>query len=201
MKYLYLLILFTIGMNLSARSQLLIERRNIAEVRKYEAENGSENQGFKKMQVGADFFHGAQEKVEYFPLTFKRINDTFKPKCVVEYYYSDKDSIINAIVYDWNIMNEVTNLKTDGYKFDQQTDRKDEYIQQYNSIRDQLIKLFGEPSRTKKIKEDGHLVAGETDWYLKNMDLRLTMLFSSQLQVAGPFKLGSFRVRLVTDWK
>jgi hypothetical protein len=201
MKYISFLILFTISINLSSNAQVLLERKNIEEVRKLETEQHSENKGFKKIQVSSDFFHGAQEKVDYYPLTFKRVIDPFKPVCEIEYYYSSKDSVVNAVVYDWNIMNEVTNLKTDGYKFEQQVTRKEEYIQQYNMLRDQVIKLLGEPSKTEKINEEGHVVTGETDWNLADKDIRLTLAFSTQLKVMSPYKLGTFKIRLITDWK
>jgi hypothetical protein len=67
MKYLHLLTLFTIGLNFNSSAQFLLERKNIAEVRTYEADQHSENKGLKKMRVSSDFFHGAQEKTDYFP--------------------------------------------------------------------------------------------------------------------------------------
>ena len=42
------------------------------------------------MQVGHNFFHNTQEQVEYYPLIFKRTEDTFKPQCEAEYFYSSK---------------------------------------------------------------------------------------------------------------
>jgi len=201
MKYLFLPFLFLIGIHFTSNAQFILERENIAQVIKYETELHSKNEGFKKMQVSSDFFHGAQEKLDYYPLTFKRTDDTFKPECVIEYYYSSKDSIVNAIVYDWNIMNEVSNLKTDGYKLEQQLGRKDEYIAQYNAVRAQMIKQLGEPSKTEDILEDKHGFFGKTEWNLADKDVTLTVSFTPRLQNAGQFKFGTFRVRLKTDWK
>lgn len=201
MKYLHYTAFLINIISFNSHAQFLLQRKNIAEVRKYEAEQNSENRGFNKIRVSSDFFHNAQADVDYYPLTFKRTNDTFKPGCVVEYYYLQKDSLINAIVYDWNIMNEIHNLKVDGYKFDEQISRKDDYIQQYNTIRDQIIKLLGEPSNTENIKEDTHLISARTEWNLPDKDIKLTLLFTPVLQTAGSFKFGTFKVRLVTDWK
>jgi hypothetical protein len=201
MKYLYLFFLFFLVVSSKSQAQFLLERKNIAEVIKYEAEQHSENKGFKKMKVSNDFFHGALENVDYYPLVIKWSNDTFHPQCEVEYYYSSKDSVINAIVYDWNIMNEVSNLKTDGYKLEQQIGRKDEYIQQYNTVRDQMIKLLGQPSKTQEVKEESRGFFGKTEWNLPDKDVTLTVSFTPQLQSVGQFKFGTFRVRLKTDWK
>lgn len=201
MKYLCLFPLLIIGINFSSKAQYLMERKKLTDVIKFEADQNSENLGFRKMKVSRDFFHGADDKVDYYPLTFKRIKDTFKPQCKVEYYYSTKDSVINAIVYDWNIMDEITNLNVDGKKFEQQVPRKDEYIKQYNAIKAEIIKLLGDPTKSPEISQNTALISGKTDWSLKDKDVTLTLIFTPQLQTVGTFKVGSYRIRLETDWK
>lgn len=198
MKHILVLILCLYG--LGVKAQLLFDRVNLAEVRKFEAQQGSHSLGFAKQQVGADFFYGAKENVDYYPLVFDRTNDKFDPKCNVEYYYSTKDSVVNAIVYDWNIMNVVKNLKKDGDKIEKQLGRKAEYLSQYNDIRSQLIAKYGEPSSTENIDENSDPLFVKTEWHLPNQDLILTFMFSTKLKAIGPFKIGSFRVRLVADW-
>jgi len=201
MKYICLISLLIIGISFKSNAQFLLERKNIDEIRKFESGQHSENTGFKKMQVGHDFFHNTQEKVDYYPLIFKRIEDSFKPQCEAEYFYSSKDSIVNGIIYEWNIANEISNIKTDGHKFEEQLTRKDDYLQQYNTIRDLLIKLLGNPSQTEEIAETRQGYFGETEWNLHDKDVTLYFSFTPKLQIAGPYKFGTFRVRLKEDWK
>jgi len=201
MRFFLLFIISIIGMSYNSYAQFLLKRVSIANARKYEADQNSYNAGFKKMKVSSDFFYGAQANKDYYPLTFKRGKDSFTPKCVAEYYYSIKDSVVNAIVYDWNIMNEVTNLKTDEYKLEQQVSRKDDYIKQYNSVRSQLITLLGQPSKTGEITESTDDFNGETQWDFDDKEVILNTVFTSKLKAVGPFKFGSFRVRLKVDWK
>ena len=128
MKKLFILMFCIAGLWFNASAQLLFDRVNLAEVRKFESTQGSQSKGFVSQKVGAGLFHGAQDNVEYQPLVFVRTNDHFDPKCEIEYYYSPKDSVINAILYDWNIMSQVKNIKTDGARLEQQVGRKEAYL-------------------------------------------------------------------------
>ncbi|HEX8545427.1 MAG TPA: hypothetical protein VF691_00620 [Cytophagaceae bacterium] len=190
-----------LGLSLfNSNDKYLTIRKTISEVRVLEEGLKSELLGFKKMGVSEDFFDGAQKDKDYYPLKFKRNNDTFYPNLNVEYFYTESDSTVNAVVYDWDIMNHVNNLKTDVNKIEEQVSRKKEYEIKYNSVQTELIELLGEPIVNKKEKsQQGYFY--HSSWEKGDMLTELRMSFTPKLQQAGPFKFGTFRIRLKTFWK
>lgn len=188
--------------SISIQAQFLFEKMDLTKVRIFEDSLKSECNGLLKMNVGAGFFKGAKEKVDYYPLTFSRSNETFFPNCKVEYYYSEKDSVIHTIVSDWDIMRYVTNLNKDQKLIDDQVGRKDDYFNKYEQIKNKVIKLIGSPSKQTDIYTTSTGYYGETIWKTTKQITTLSISFTSTLQVIGnKWRVGTFRIRLMTELK
>jgi hypothetical protein len=194
-----ILILALVVISISSRGQFMFDKVHISKVRTFEDSLKSESKGFVETNVSSDFFKGAKAKEKYYPLVFKRNDDSFFPNCNVEYYYNKKDSIIHMILMDWNIMNYITNLKTQGDTMVAQVSRKNEYVQKYNQLKTELIKLLGAPTKVEKISEENNLCYGEAIWNLGDKNVNLSLSFTPELQEVGEFKFGTFRIRLKCD--
>lgn len=198
------LLLLGLFISLSCFSQIdfLTEKRNIQQVKELERNINSMFIGFDTIQVAQDYFPGAVENKSYFPLKFKRTNDTFFPELFVEYFYDEgsKDSTIVCTSYDWDIMSYVKNLNVDGHYFDTQIKREKEYLQKYKEIKSSVINKLGRPDNIDESKgDDGYFY--KLEWFGDNTDVVLLFSFSKKLKSLGKFKLGSYRIRLKVDYK
>ncbi|HPM30938.1 MAG TPA: hypothetical protein PLJ60_11450 [Chryseolinea sp.] len=183
-----------------SQQDFLFESRSLDELRAYEKSINSEYLGFVKTQVATDYFPTAKEKYDYYPLCFKRTNDDFFPQLGIEYFYDENDSILLATSYDWNIMNYVKNLKTDGDKFEVEKKRKKQYLKKYNDIKQGLIKKYGEPKTVEETKSgDGYFY--RLRWENESNKILVLLKFSTKLKVLpGNMKFGSYDIRVKIDY-
>lgn len=179
----------------------LYNKKNLDELRQYEKSINSEYIGFEKTQVAKDYFPTAKEKHDYYPLCYFRTNDNFYPKLKVIYYYDENDSSLLATSYDWNIMSYVKNLKTDGDKFEVEKKRKKEYFEKYNSIKQQLIIKYGEPTSIEENKtSDGYFY--RLRWENDSNEILVLFKFSKKLKyLPGNMKFGSYNIRVKINYK
>jgi len=200
----FFLTVTAVAISISSFSQtnFLTEKVNIEQVREFESKLNSVFVGFDTTKVAKDYFRGAVEGREYYPIKFKRTNDTFFPELFVEYYYDEKssDSIIICASYDWNIMHYVKNLNDDGHHFDKEIKREKEYLQKYKDIKADLIKKFGKPHRVEETKEsDGYFY--RLKWEGKDLDILVLLKFSTKHKAVGKWKVGSYSIRVMFDYK
>jgi hypothetical protein len=195
-------ILFLVSICNSGFSQhdFLFEKKSLDELRVYEKSINSEYLGFVKTQVAKDYFPTAKENHDYYPLCFKRTNDDFFPQLRIEYFYDENDSTLLATSYDWNIMDYVKNLKTDGDKFEVEKKRKKEYLKKYNDIKKELINKYGEPSTVEETKSgEGYFY--RLRWKNEANEILVLLKFSTKLKVLpGNMKFGSFDIRVKIDY-
>jgi hypothetical protein len=145
------------------------------------------------------FSEGLLKKTDYYPLTFRWLSDDFNPNCLVEYYYFGKDSIAKVIVYNWDIMNDVNNLKTGKSKILEQQNRKKEYLKKYNLIYNIVVEKFGKPTKEEKVKESNDGFFGNATWDTNGKIIELFFSFTPKVKELGEFAFGTFRVRLIID--
>ncbi len=179
----------------------LFVRKRLFEVRNYEDSIKSKPLGFLKTNVAKGYFPKAKEKKDYFPLTFIRTNDSFYPELYVEYFYNERDSILLSTSYDWNIMNYVKNLKTDGDKFDLEITREKDYLAKYSNIKSGLIKDWGQPSSLEENEsKEGYFY--KLTWDNDKINILVLLKFSKELrQLPENMKFGSYNIRVKIDYK
>ncbi|MDX2361835.1 MAG: hypothetical protein QNK23_13580 [Crocinitomicaceae bacterium] len=199
-KILTLLLFNSILITGFSQYDFLFERKSLSELRTYEDSIKSENIGFVKSNVATDYFPTAKEGVDYYPLSYHRTNDNFYPDLHVQYYYTESDSILLSTVYDWNIMDYVKNLKTEGSKLEKETKRSKEYLAKYESIKSDLIKKYGKPTSTEEEKNsEGYFY--RLKWENESIDILVLLKFSKKLKSFGEMKFGSFNIRVKVDYK
>ncbi len=195
-----ILILFFIYNIGFSQHDFLFERKTLDDLRTYENSINSEYLGFLKTQVTKDYFPTAKDKHDYYPLCFKRTNDDFFPQLKIEYYYDEKDSTLLATSYDWNIMDYVKNLKTDGDKFEIEIKRKKEYLKKYSDIKQELINKCGKPTTIEETDSgDGYFY--RLRWENESNEILVLLKFSTKLKtLPGNMKIGSYAIRVKIDY-
>jgi hypothetical protein len=184
-----------------AQHNFLYERRTIKAIRVLEDSLSSKYEGLVKTNVAKDYFPTALENHDYYPLSYIRTNDSFFPELHVKYFYNEADSMLLSSSYDWDIMDYVKNLKTDGDKFEKEKLRKKEYLDKYNSIKAELIKKYGVPTVIEETKNsEGYFY--KLQWNTQTTNVLLLLKFSTQLIVLpGNMKVGSYNIRVKIDYK
>lgn len=177
----------------------LLKKMSISEVRAFENKLNSTCLGFKKSQVGEGFFKNVKEITEYQVIVYKRSNDDFNPVGKVEYYYNPTDSMIFGIVQDWDIMQEI-NLLKDTKIIEQQTKREKEYIDKYDLVKKEITEVLGSASQEIHPNADSDGTYGESKWIKNDKEIKLSVSFTPKLQESGPYKFGTFRIRLKTEF-
>ncbi len=202
MKTLFLL-LSLLAYSLTSYSQydFLYEPIDLNSLKEYEDSINSKKLGFVKTQVAKDYFPTARGEHDYYPLSYIRINDSFYPELHIQYFYSENDSSLLATSYDWNIMDYVDNLKTDGDKFEKEKKRKKEYLAKYKEIKSDIIDKYGEPSSVEE-NRDGSGYFYRLSWNNEKNDILVLLKFSKKLkQLPGNMKIGSYNIRVKIDYK
>ena len=179
----------------------LFERKSLKEIRILENAFSSKYLGFIETHVSDNYFPSAKANKDYYPLTYIRTNDSFFPSLHVEYFYNDSDSTLLATSYDWNIMDYIKNFKTDGDKLEKEKKRKKEYLEKYNSIKNELITKFGPPILTEEKKDrEGYFY--KLRWENETQDILLLLKFSTKLKkLPEKIRAGSYNIRVKVDYK
>ena len=201
-KLIFTLTAMVISISSFSQTDFLTEKVNIKQVREFENNLNSVFIGFDTTKVEEDYFRGAVEDKEYYPIKFKRTNDEFFPELFITYYYDEKtsDSTIICASYDWNIMNYVKNLNDDGHYFDTEIKREKEYLQKYKEIKADLIKKLGKPNKSDESKEsNGYFY--RLKWESKDLDVLVIFQFSTKHKAVGKWKVGSYSIRVKFDYK
>lgn len=176
-------------------------KKDLDYLKKYEDSLGSKKLGFVKTEVAKDYFPTAKEKTDYFPLSYIRTTDKFYPELYIKYYYSEIDSSLLSSSYDWNIMNYVKNIKTDGKKFEKEKERKREYLAKYNSIKNEIIAKYGEPSSVEEDKNSSGYFY-RIKWDNTENEILMLFKFSTKLKyLPGNIIIGSYNIRVKIDYK
>ncbi len=200
-KIILLTCLLAVSTAAYSQYDFLLEKKSLNEIRLYEDSLKSIKLGYVKTNVGANYFPTAKEKHDYYPLSFKRTNDGFYPELHVEYYYSESDSSLLATSYDWNIMDYVSNFKTDGDKFEKEKLRKKEYLAKYDEIYKYLVSELGQPQSAAKDKNSSGYFY-KIVWEKDKIEVLVLLKFSTQLKyLPDNMIFGSYNIRVKVDYK
>ena len=201
-RFILTLTAITISILGFSQTAFLTEEANIKQIREFENNLNSIFVGFDTTKVAKDYFSGAVENREYYPIKFKRTVDAFFPELFVEYYYDEKssDSIVICASYDWNIMHYVRNLNDDGHHFDKEIKREKEYLQKYKEIKTELTEKFGKPHKVEETKDsNGYFY--RLKWENKHLEVLVIFQFSKKHKTIGKWKVGSYSIRVKFDYK
>ncbi|MBR8537652.1 hypothetical protein KDU71_18930 [Carboxylicivirga sediminis] len=201
MKQIFSILAFICIYNLGfSQHDFLFEKKCLGDIRAHEKSINSICLGFVKYQVPNDFFQTAKKNHDYYPLCYKRTNDDFSPQLIIKYYYDEQDSTLLVTSYDWNIMDHVDYLKTDGDKFEVEKKRKNEYLNKYKTIKQELINKYGEPTTIKEtISTDGYLY--RLSWENGSNNIHVLLNFSTKLKtLLGNMKFGLYNIRVKIEY-
>ena len=130
------------------------------------------------------------------PFIVKRKQDGFLP-VYAEYFFSEKDSILRYISYDWE-KNRYGNYSDKQKMWQEESSKLIEYNQEYEKIKSELAIKLGNPKeedrepQTKTSKHSGKdYFARSTVWETDEIHGKLTMVFASN----------TYRIRLNYYWK
>jgi hypothetical protein len=178
----------------------LFKKETLSKVKAYEDSLKSKVIGFKKTNVEKGYFPTAKDNYDYYPFCYARTNDGFYPTLNIEYFYNEKDSTLLATSYDWNIMDFVSNIKTEGYKFEGEIKRKKEYLEKYQSIKGYLVSQLGKPSSVEEDQSpNGYFY--RLKWKEDKKEVLVIFQFSNRLMnLPNDMKVGSFSIRVKINY-
>ena len=180
-------------------SPYLFEKKTLQEVAELERNLNSDSLGFKKRKFSFNAIRGIEAGKTYYPLQYQRTEMSFQPACIVNYFYSEKDSIVIGVYYSWNKKNDIGEYSDVEYVFGEEIKRKEEYLNQYNQVRQELLTMLGNPYRTTDIKEYNNRWQGTTKWQKDGKIITLLFAFTSGLAKIQDYKSAVFAVQLTCD--
>ena len=135
------------------------------------------------------------------PVCFVRANQSFRPRPLVSYLYSQGDSIVRQIEVEIDSLNFLPNTYDARHGYQEQDDRKEEYMKAYDFILSELNDRLG-PS-TKQDTLYHHANVGDSwfwrrtnDWENDTMSVNLALVFSDNNTTHG-----EYRIRFYCRWK
>lgn len=146
-----------------------------------------------------DFYPQADDLSPY-PLIFIRKDSKPSPVKDLEvvYFFTEKDSSINLITYTWDKRKIGDNRSDNNVDHSQ---KLDQYSSKYEDIKNDLIKLVGEPTtldnQLKKVKETdyGEWMEKLAIWKNSDTTIQLKLIFTQ-----GKKRYGTHKIRVSIYW-
>jgi hypothetical protein len=133
------------------------------------------------------------------PRLFDRTNDNFEPK-LTAWYFTDNSKKVKGIFYKWSLFNPSFNPTENMSLLKQQTKRLKEFIEKYNSVKDEIVSKIGQPTKHIELTNDSEMLYEYYVWDLKTHRTILELEFSKKLRdMAGPH--GDFNIVITTIFK
>lgn len=130
------------------------------------------------------------------PVIVKRQQTGFLP-LYVEYFYSEPDSIIRLIGYDWE-RDKYGNFFKKQAIWKEESKKLKEYNSEYQAIKSILVEQLGEPTRQDSEPQQTHSASGGND-YLSRNTVWETDEYYSRLHMV--FESVTYRIRWQYYWK
>ncbi len=195
-----LLILFALiatGCSSSKKLNLWTKQTKVEEVKEFESKLNPDSE-FLEMNVSLSesIFPRVKEFDMSKPLIVRREKTNLSP-IYAEYFYSKPDSILRYVSYDWE-NNRYGNYNDKKKDWEKQSTKLPEYNAEYERIKKQLIKEFGqpikqdnEPQETKSNYGGPDYLSRNTMWESDKKFMKLNMIFGAS----------TYRIRLYYYWK
>jgi len=177
------LILSFTNLYVIAQQKILLEATNLKTIIAYEDSIGSDSK--KSILFNPyddnDFIElfSKWHKVNNRAFIYSNKNDNFYPN-LHTWYYSDKDSIIRLVLYNWDLRN--IDLATSNEEFKKQTTRFDEYKTKYTEVKSKLTNLLGTPMQNDLENENNYEYLIKSVWDFKDKKVVLRLIFDKQIK-------------------
>ena len=183
--------------NQNSKSEIWTEKSNIEKVIRFEKSLSSEFEILEnKVSLSKSVFPLLNDYKIANPFIVKRKQTGFLP-IYAEYFFSEQDSILRYVSYDWE-RDRYGNFFKKQEIWKEESTKLDSYNQEYERIKSELIMKFGEPieqdskpKTTKSTSGRGDYLSRNTVWETDEFQAELNMIFESM----------TYRIRLNYYWK
>lgn len=200
MKILFLAITVLIGFSFSAnteKDEIWTEQCKIQKVIDYEKALSSKSE-FLEMNVtlSRSIYPLSDQYKTAKPIIVKREQTGFLP-LYAEYFYSESDSILRFISYDWE-RDKYGNFFKKQEIWNEESKKLKKYNREYERIKSNLVTQFGkptiedkEPKKVKSTSDRGDYLTRNTNWETESYHAELSLIFESM----------TYRIRMNYYWK
>ncbi len=123
------------------------------------------------------------------PLRFKRTNTSFHPNPIIEYFFSETDSLVRGINVE---IDSLLYLPKNTDYFEKE-DRLGAFDEQYNSLRKELVETFGNPQESEKMVLKTYFGSSywsrEDFWETDKFSIRFYLNFSDKSKINGVYRV------------
>jgi hypothetical protein len=181
------------------QNYFLFDQRTVDKIKTIEEQHNSVKQSTKRVFISQDFYPLANQYEVGFPISYLRSKDTLISSCMVEYYFTNSDSKVRLVIYDWDETRKTDRIedrrkimKVERQRFKAYNDK---YDQLYKIISDRLGNPFTDDKLKEIITDKAAYKERTTKW--KNGDLTIVqkLIFTTTDN-----ELGTFRVRVKIYW-
>jgi hypothetical protein len=202
LKTTLLSIVLSTGIFSGANNIIFNNAKTISEVKNYESNVQGTEMPALNVTLKPTAFTGIKTNLDCQVLVFKHQDDSgFKPACVSKYFFTSPAQPTKIALYEWNVKNDITNLRAQGFKIEQQLKRENEYTEHYQNLLDKLTAEYGLPAHVLPLNTYGTEVKAQAIWHLVDRDVTLDLVFSKVLtKYADSTVDGNFKVSLKIDF-
>jgi len=133
------------------------------------------------------------------PVCFVRTDKDFRPRPLVSYLYSRNDSIVRQIEVEFDSLNFLPNTYDARHDYHEQSVRKEEFLEVYDSILGELTAKLGPSTKQQPLYQHDNMGRGwfwrrTNDWENDTMSVDLALMFSDTAN-------GNYKIRFSCRWK
>ncbi len=133
------------------------------------------------------------------PVCFVRTDKIFRPRPLVSYLYSRNDSIVRQIEVEIDSLNFLPQTYDARRDYHEPNDRKDEFMQVYDSILSELMIKLGPSTKEEPLYQHDNMGNGwfwrrTNEWENDTMSVDLALMFADTAN-------GNYRIRFYCRWK
>ncbi|PHS62819.1 MAG: hypothetical protein COB12_10405 [Flavobacterium sp.] len=203
MKKILLIILIVLFQNTFAQSDFFhFDQIKVNESLEIENKHNS-TEYFPKytISISKDYFPNATDYELAQPKVYNRPENIDFIPVQVEYFYTNKDSIVRLIVYNWDTKSKASHLRDFLKQENDESERFDEYNKEYDSIAKRISKYIGEPEKNQgKIEKKNEEGYGESYsrrilWKTEKCNVELILIWAERKGI-----LGTYRIRTKIYW-
>lgn len=177
--------------NCSCYSQVYFNLKGKANVREYIREEKLLNSLLIANRTIYEFpqspFHLDQ------PLRYIRMNQSFSPRPIIEYYFSLPDSIVREINVELDSLNFLDPSDSVRNTYKEPLTRLKDFDRQYDLIRNEIIEDFGPPKSTaaldKQFEFDSFYWSRSDEWRNDSVTLTMYLTFSGRKHAGGTYRI------------
>ena len=180
-----------------SKSEIWTEKSTVQKAVEYEKSLSSEYEILEQnVSLSKSVFPQLDEYQIAKPFIVKRKQTGFLP-IYAEYFFSEQDSILRYVSYDWE-RDRYGNFFKKQETWKEESTKLDGYNQEYEKIKAELILKFGQPNEqdtkpqtTESTSGRGDYLSRNTVWETEEFYAKLNMIFESM----------TYRIRLNYYWK